>query len=82
MIITQVVESSAVGEYTVIINYNNNTITTILDVNVFVYSFDKEELISTMLEVAPNKNLEDFILFFILGDEDLTDYYLKLIKYM
>lgn len=82
MIITKVVEDPTVGEYTVIINRSNNTVTTIIDVNIFMYSFDKDELITEILRVAPDETIESFILDYILGDEDLTNFYFKLIKHI
>lgn len=76
------VNDPAIGDYTITINHDNSTVTTIIDMNIFMYSFDKEELISKMLELNLDIDINDFIINFILGDEDLTEYHLKLIKHI
>ena len=81
MIITKVINDFSVGEYVAVINYNNNTVTTIINENVYMYKFDKDIIISVLLEVAPNKDINDFIID-ILGDEDLTNECLTELKHM
>ena len=81
MIITKVINDFSVGEYVAVINYNNNTVTTIISENVYMYKFDKDIIISVLLEVAPNKDINDFIID-ILGDEDLTNECLTELKHM
>ena len=72
MIITKVINDFSVGEYVAVINYNNNTVTTIINENVYMYKFNKDIIISVLLEVAPDKDMNDFIID-ILGDEDLIN---------
>lgn len=81
MIITKVINDFSVGEYAAVINYNNNTVTTIINENVYMYKFDKDIIISVLLEVAPDKDINDFIID-ILGDEDHTNKYLTELKNM
>lgn len=81
MIITKVINDFSVGEYVTVINYNNNIVTTIINENVYMYKFDKDIIISVLLEVAPDKDINDFIID-ILGDEDLTNKYLTELKNM
>ena len=81
MIITKVINDFSVGEYAAVINYNNNTVTTIINENVYMYKFDKDIIISVLLEVAPDKDIKDFIID-ILGDEDHTNKYLTELKNM
>ena len=72
MIITKVINDFSVGEYVTVINYNNNTVTTIINENVYMYKFNKDIIISVLLEVAPDKDMNDFIID-ILGDADLVN---------
>ena len=81
MIITKVINDFSVGEYVAVINYNNSTVTTIINKNVYMYKFDKDIIISVLLEVAPDKDINDFIID-ILGDEDHTNKYLTELKNM
>lgn len=81
MIITKTINDFSVGEYVAVINYNNNTVTTIINNNVYMYKFNKDIIISVLLEVAPNKDINDFIID-ILGDEDLAAECLTEIKRM
>ena len=81
MIITKTIKDFSVGEYVVVINYNNNTITTIIDNNAYMYKFDKDIIISLLLEIAPNKDINNFIID-ILGDEDLISECLTEVKRM
>lgn len=81
MIITKVINDFSVGEYVAVINYNNSTVTTIINDNVYMYKFDKDIIISVLLEVAPHKDINDFIID-ILGDEDLTNECLTELKHM
>lgn len=81
MIITKVIKDFSVGEYTVVINYNNNTITSIIDNNVYMYKFDKDTIIKALLDEALEKDINDFIID-ILGNEDLINECLIELKYM
>ena len=81
MIITKVINDFSVGEYVAVINYNNNTVTTIINKNVYMYKFDKDIIITVLLDVAPHKDINDFIID-ILGDEDLTNECLTELKHM
>lgn len=81
MIITKVIKDFSVGEYTVVINYNNNTITSIIDNNVYMYKFDKDTIITALLDEAPEKDINDFIID-ILGNEDLINECLIELKYI
>lgn len=81
MIITKVINDFSVGEYVAVINYNNSTVTTIINKNVYMYKFDKDIIISVLLDVAPHKDINDFIID-ILGDEDLTNECLTELKHM
>lgn len=81
MIATKVINDFSVGEYVAVINYNNSTVTTIINENVYMYKFAKDIIISVLLEVSPNKDISDFIID-ILGDEDLTNECLTELKHM
>ena len=81
MIVTKKINDFSVGEYVAVINYNNNTVTTIINNNVYMYKFNKDIIISVLLEVAPNKDINDFIID-ILGDEDLAAECLTEVKRM
>ena len=81
MIATKVINDFSVGEYVAVINYKNSTVTTIINENVYMYKFAKDIIISVLLEVAPNKDISDFIID-ILGDEDLTNECLTELKHM
>lgn len=81
MIITKVINDFSVGEYVAVINYNNSTVTTIINDNVYMYKFDKDIIITVLLDVAPHKDINDFIID-ILGDEDLTNECLTELKHM
>ena len=81
MIITKIINDFSVGEYVVVINYNNNTVTTIINNNAYMYKFNKDIIISVLLEVASNKDINDFIID-ILGDEDLAAECLTEVKRM
>lgn len=81
MIITKIINDFSIGEYVTVINYNNNIVTTIINDNVYMYKFDKDIIISVLLEVAPDKDINDFIID-MLGDEDLTNKYLTELKHM
>ena len=81
MIVTKKINDFSVGEYVVVINYNNNTVTTIINNNAYMYKFNKDIIISVLLEVAPNKDINDFIID-ILGDEDLAAECLTEVKRM
>lgn len=81
MIITKVIKDFSVGEYTVVINYNNNTITSIINSDIYIYKFDKDTIITALLGEAPEKDINDFIID-ILGNEDLINKCLIELKYM
>lgn len=78
-IYTTQINDMAIGTYMVVINHNNNTVTTILDDNAFMYKFEKDELNNKIQELNLNIDINDFIINFILGDEELTEYHLNLI---
>lgn len=78
-IYTTQINDMAIGTYVVVINHNSNTVTTILNDNAFMYKFEKDELNNKIQELNLNIDINEFITNYILGDEELTEYYLKII---
>ncbi|MGL4801999.1 MAG: hypothetical protein ACRC18_07010 [Cetobacterium sp.] len=73
-LISKVVNCPAVGQYVVTIDYINSTIVSCVNTNISICTFVKDDIISLLLEVAPNTDINDFIID-ILADPEYQNYF-------